>query len=663
MIPPTIAPSLIPTDDPTSEPTLAPTISTDEPTSEPTLAPTILTDEPTPTSQTDEPTPALSDEPTNEPTLLPTMEPTAFPIDEPTDEPTVLTLVPTSKPTTDKPISTDTPTSTPTTKLSDKPISTNAPTSQCPGKEGTIADIAAGNPDFSILVQALTAVDLVDALEGPGPFTVFAPPNNAFLSLPDGTLDYLLLPENKQLLTNILLYHVVPNYYQRNDFISGDLMTLYGETVVIEVTATGVLVNDASIIIPNIEACNGIIQVIDKVLLLPGLFTAAPTSSSTTVPTFKPTTTKPISSITEFPTTFKPTSAPTSLKPTSVPTSNQTIFDIALGNSDFSILVQALTAANLVDDLNEPGTLTVFGPPNSAFLSLPNGTLDNLLLPQNILQLENLLLYHVLPEIYMSYEFDSREYDTLNLNGDPVSVEVLNNGTVKVNTAIVVVANIMASNGVIHVVDQVLLPPTTNSTTRRPTRFPTSKPTTSKPATSTPTTIKPTSTPTSLPTSAPTTTKPTSRAPTKAPTSTPSSAKPSPTPFASSINLVPSPVCLPGYTCLQNSDFGESDLTRYNIDLVLEMSAIADYRDAYIKAVTKWMAVIIGDMPSSIVNTTADNRVGNCTNVPTNVDDLHICGQDKIIDGPGKVVGYAGPLILKRNVTTNKYVAQTGQMT
>lgn len=104
-------------------------------------------------------------------------------------------------------------------------------------------------------------------------------------------------------------------------------------------------------------------------------------------------------------------------------------------------------------------------------------------------------------------------------------------------------------------------------------------------------------------------------------------------------------------------------MTRYNIDLVLEMSAIADYRDAYIKAVTKWMAVIIGDKPSSIVNTTADNRVGNCTNVPKNVDDLHICGQDKIIDGPGKVVGYAGPLILKRNVTTNMYVAQTGQMT
>lgn len=648
MIPPTIAPSLIPTLSPTLNPTLEPT---PEPTLEPTPEPTMATE--SPTSQTDEPTPALSDEPTNQPTLLPTVEPTAFPIDEPTAEPSVLTLVPTSKPTTDKPISTDTPTSTPTTKLTDTPISTDTPTSQCPGKEGTIADIAVGNPDFSILVQALTAADLVGALTGPGPFTVFAPPNNAFLSLPDGTLDYLLLPENKQLLTNILLYHVVPDYYQRNDFISGDLMTLYGDAVLIGVTATGVLVNDASIIIPNIEACNGIIQVIDKVLLIPGLFTASPTSSSTTVPTFKPTTTKPISTITEFPTTFKPTSAPTStptsLKPTSVPTPNQTIFDIASGNPDFSILVQALTAAKLVDGLNEPGTLTVFGPPNSAFLSLPNGTLDNLLLPQNILQLQNLLLYHILPEIYMSYEFDSRAYDTLDFNGDPVIVEVLNNGTVKVNTAVVITANIMASNGVIHVVDQVLLPPTTNSTTLRPTRFPTSKPTTSKPTTSTPTTLKPTSLPTSSTTSIPTTAKPITPNPT--------------TLIPTTVKLVPSPLCLPGYTCLQNSDFGESDLTRYNIDLVLEMSAIADYRDAYVKAVTKWMAVIIGDMPSSIVNTTADNRVGNCTNVPTMVDDLHICSQDKNIDGPGKVVGYAGPLILKRNVTTNKYVAQTGQMT
>ena len=432
---PTFTPTLSSTEsinvttlNPTLNPTMGPSFS---PTFSPTSNPTIST---------------LTDEPTKQPTLSPTFTPTLNPTES------VTTLNPTLYPS-------KSPSFSPTAK----PESTESPTSQCPGKEGTIVDIAVGDPDFSILVQALTAAGLVDALKGPGPLTVFAPPNNAFLSLPPGLLESLLLPENKQLLTDILLYHVVPDYYQRNDFISGDLMTLNGKPVVIEVSGTGIKVNDASIIIPNTEACNGIIQVIDKVLVPPGVLSASPTSTPTAA-----TTTSPPTSATTSP----PTSPTTSL-----PTSNVTVGGIISTDADFSILYQALVAADLMTYVNGPEIHTAFGPPNNAFLSLPNGTLESLLLPQNKPQLQTILLYHIVTPRITSTEFQSRKYVTKSTASVDV---VVANGQVKVNTATVIKADIMASNGVIHVIDQVLLPPTPAPVT------PTPKPattTTAKPVT------------------------------------------------------------------------------------------------------------------------------------------------------------------------------------
>jgi len=136
-----------------------------------------------------------------------------------------------------------------------------------------IVDIAAGNPDFSTLVAAVQAAGLVDTLKGDGPFTVFAPTNDAFAALPAGTLDSLLLPENKDTLTSILTYHVVPGQVTAGDVLGTrqNVATVNGATVDVNGQAgklgTGVKVNDANVTAADIFATNGVIHVIDKVLL------------------------------------------------------------------------------------------------------------------------------------------------------------------------------------------------------------------------------------------------------------------------------------------------------------------------------------------------------------------------------------------------------------
>ncbi len=135
---------------------------------------------------------------------------------------------------------------------------------------GTIVDVAAENGSFDTLVQAVQAAGLVDTLSSEGPFTVFAPTDEAFANLPDGALDALLLPENQDLLTEILTYHVVPDAVMSEDLAPGAVPSLNGDLAV-NVTPEGVSVNDASVIQPDVEASNGIIHVIDQVLIPPSV--------------------------------------------------------------------------------------------------------------------------------------------------------------------------------------------------------------------------------------------------------------------------------------------------------------------------------------------------------------------------------------------------------
>ncbi len=137
--------------------------------------------------------------------------------------------------------------------------------------EPDIVDIASSNDDFSTLVAAVSAAGLVDTLKGDGPFTVFAPTNAAFAALPAGTVEDLLKPENKDKLVAILTYHVVAGEVT-SDQLAGkrqDVATVQGETAHID-GRKGVKVNKSRVTTADIMASNGVIHVIDRVLLPPG---------------------------------------------------------------------------------------------------------------------------------------------------------------------------------------------------------------------------------------------------------------------------------------------------------------------------------------------------------------------------------------------------------
>ena len=135
------------------------------------------------------------------------------------------------------------------------------------GHSKDIVDTAVGAGSFETLVAAVQAAELVDTLKGEGPFTVFAPTDDAFAALPEGTVETLLKPENKDQLVAILTYHVVPGKVMSGD-LTDDMTaaTVQGGEVTIDLD-NGVMVNDANVVQADIETSNGVIHVIDKVIL------------------------------------------------------------------------------------------------------------------------------------------------------------------------------------------------------------------------------------------------------------------------------------------------------------------------------------------------------------------------------------------------------------
>ncbi len=146
------------------------------------------------------------------------------------------------------------------------PTSSSPAASETPASPGTIVEVASANPDFSTLVAAVGAAGLAETLSGPGPFTVFAPTNEAFEALPAGLLDKLLLPENKDVLTKILTYHVVAANVPSSDVTAGKVKTVEGTEVTIT-TEGGIKVDGATVVTPDVAASNGVIHVIDKVIV------------------------------------------------------------------------------------------------------------------------------------------------------------------------------------------------------------------------------------------------------------------------------------------------------------------------------------------------------------------------------------------------------------
>ncbi|MBL67057.1 MAG: hypothetical protein CMO74_01195 [Verrucomicrobiales bacterium] len=132
---------------------------------------------------------------------------------------------------------------------------------------GDIVDVAASNKSFSTLVTAVKAAGLVETLKGEGPYTVFAPTDEAFAKLPKGTLESLLKPENKQKLVAILTYHVVPGKVMAKDVKSGKVKTASGSSFKMKVSKKGVWVDNAKVVATDVKADNGVIHVIDAVIL------------------------------------------------------------------------------------------------------------------------------------------------------------------------------------------------------------------------------------------------------------------------------------------------------------------------------------------------------------------------------------------------------------
>ncbi|MEG4533505.1 fasciclin domain-containing protein [Microcoleus sp. D2_18a_D3] len=160
-----------------------------------------------------------------------------------------------------------------------KTAASPAPTGASPAPTGTspaptsaakdIVGIASGDPQFKTLTKALGAADLVATLQRKGPFTVFAPTDAAFAALPEGTVENLLKPENKAQLTKILAYHVVPGSVVSTSLKSGDVKSVEGSSLNVAVSAGKVTVGGANVVKADIKASNGVIHVIDKVLMPP----------------------------------------------------------------------------------------------------------------------------------------------------------------------------------------------------------------------------------------------------------------------------------------------------------------------------------------------------------------------------------------------------------
>jgi transforming growth factor-beta-induced protein len=276
--------------------------------------------------------------------------------------------------------------------------------------EGDIVDVASGIDDFSILVSALQEAELVSALQGEGPFTVFAPTNAAFADLLAQlnitAEDLLAHPQ----LKDVLLYHVVTGKVMSTDLSDGMMAdTLQGEKLKIDLS-NGVMINMSKVTSADVAATNGVIHVIDKVLV-PEAFVLNPIEND--------------------------------------------VVDIALGNDDFSMLVSLLQKADLVTTLQGEGPYTVFAPTNKAFedlLAALNISASELMAQPD---LARVLLYHVVPGKVMSTDL-SNGMNAPTANGQTLMVDLTNG--VMINSSKVVQADIEASNGVVHVIDTILVP-------------------------------------------------------------------------------------------------------------------------------------------------------------------------------------------------------------
>lgn len=269
-----------------------------------------------------------------------------------------------------------------------------------------IVDTAVEAGSFKTLAAALGAADLVGAVAGPGPFTVFAPTDEAFKKLPAGTVETLLKPENKAKLQAILKYHVVSGKVMAADVVKvNGAVSLNGQRIDVKVAGGKVTVDAANVVKTDIACSNGVIHVIDSVIL----------PATDAIPA------------------------------------------VADKAGTFKTLLAAVKAGGLVETLSGEGPFTVFAPTDEAFAKIPAATLADLLKPENKEKLASILKYHVVAgRVYSEAAVAAKSAATVQ--GASVKISANDKGAF-VNDAKIIATDIDASNGVIHVIDSVIMPP------------------------------------------------------------------------------------------------------------------------------------------------------------------------------------------------------------
>ena len=273
----------------------------------------------------------------------------------------------------------------------------------------SVYDIVSNSNDHTTLETAINACGLDGTLSGPGPFTLFAPTDAAFNALPAGTVAALL--NDIPALTDILKHHVLGDSVMSTMLSNGMMATtLLGTDVTVSITNGNVYIDNAMVTVADIIADNGVVHVIDAVLLPP------------------------------------------------TPATNS-VYDIVSNSNDHTILKTALDTCFFTSYLSGPGPFTLFAPTDAAFNALPAGTLPALL--NDLSELANILKHHVIGDSLMSTMLSNGMMAT-TLLGTDVTVSIVN-GNVYIDNAMVTVADIIADNGVVHVIDAVLLPPVSNT--------------------------------------------------------------------------------------------------------------------------------------------------------------------------------------------------------
>jgi len=298
---------------------------------------------------------------------------------------------------------------------------TTTTTTMAPAKESTIAEVAVATDELSTLVTALTAAELVDTFSGTAEYTVFAPTNEAFAALDDTVFKCLQMPAGLPTLTKVLEYHAVKGETMSSALKDGqELATLDDpEILTVKIDGKTVMINTATVEAPDNEASNGVVHIIDQVLI---------------------------------PSDY--------VEPNCGTTGN--IAETAEGVDDLSTLVAALKAADLVDTFTGTDLYTVFAPTNEAFTALGD-VVTCLLLPENKEALTEILTYHVVSGYVLSTDItDGLEADTVDT---PEKLTFSTTGGVKINgDATVTAADNYCTNGVVHIIDKVLVPPNLKTT-------------------------------------------------------------------------------------------------------------------------------------------------------------------------------------------------------